>query len=322
MRKVLIISNKSDLTSDFVVKVLKSRNINFYRFNTEELLNTITITADLKDNSIKLFDNNLDHTFSLKEFGAVYYRRPKIPTLKFTDTSQSENIFLKKEIIYLLEGIYKTVRKAFWISPPYAIREAENKIYQLEIAKNIGFKIPNSFISNSYSECLQFYNENHKQCIIKPIKSGLIEDEKEAKVVFTSELKEFPKYAEKIESSPIYLQEKIDKKADVRVIVVGEKIFATLIHSQQYKETKTDWRKGEINLEHTRIELPKRLRSRCIQIVKELGLNFGAIDLIIDKKEKFIFLEINPNGQWAWIENKTGYEISSEIVNLLINGTN
>jgi len=320
MRKVLVISNKSDLTSDFVIKNLKSRSINFYRFNTEDLLSSINITADLKSNSVRLFDKSLNQTISLKEFGAVYYRRPKIPTLEFNDVDHAENTFLKKEIAYLFEGIYKAVRKAFWISPPFAIREAENKMYQLEIANRIGFKIPNSFISNSYSECLQFYNANSKQCIVKPIKSGLIEDEKGTKVIFTNELKEFPNQPDKIESFPLYIQEKIDKKADVRVIVVGKKIFATLIHSQSCKETKTDWRRGEHNLEHVRIDLPKQLKSKCIKIVKDLGLQFGAIDLILDKNEKFIFLEINPNGQWAWIENKTGYNISSEIVNLLING--
>jgi glutathione synthase/RimK-type ligase-like ATP-grasp enzyme len=53
----------------------------------------------------------------------------------------------------------------------------------------------------------------------------------------------------------------------------------------------------------------------------ELNLRFGAIDFILDESGEYVFLEINPNGQWAWIERKTGYKISSEIVNLLVNET-
>ena len=56
---------------------------------------------------------------------------------------------------------------------------------------------------------------------------------------------------------------------------------------------------------------------QCITLLKILNLRFGAIDFILDTAGNFTFLEINPNGQWAWIEKRTGYEISNEIVNLL-----
>lgn len=182
---------------------------------------------------------------------------------------------------------------------------------------SLGFKIPNSIITNSYDKATKFFKENNEKCIIKPIKSGLIEDTTESKVVFTNVLKSIPENPEKISSNPNYFQSHIIKKGDIRAIVVGKKIFATFIHSQDYLKTKTDWRKGEMNLKHTKINLPNDINDKCIALLQKLKLRYGAIDFILDENDNYVFLEINPNGQWAWIEKQTGYNITQEIVKLL-----
>lgn len=318
MTKVLIFTNKADITSDFIVQRLKEREIGFYRFNTEDLLNSISLTFDFQSNSCLLYDKYLDDKINLKEFSAVYFRRPKVPEFTINQLTEGEKGFLRKEFIYLLEGVYKATRESYWVSPLYAIREAENKVFQLELARSIGFNIPKSLISNSYHECKKFYEDSNKNCVLKPIKSGLIEEDgSNSNVIFTSKLTEFPSNKERIESFPLFIQEEIEKEGDVRAIVVGNKVFATLIHSQDHLETKTDWRRGEVNLKHTRITLPSSLTNKCIELLVKLNLRFGAIDFVLDKNGDYFFLEINPNGQWGWIENKTGYNISSEIVNLL-----
>ncbi|NDW08650.1 hypothetical protein, partial [Dysgonomonas sp. 520] len=122
---------------------------------------------------------------------------------------------------------------------------------------------------------------------------------------------------EQIEFSPNFFQNHIDKSYDVRVTMVGEKPFAVLIDSQQNNETQTDWRRGEFPLKHININLPDDITSQCVSLLKTLNLRFGAIDFILDKSDNYIFLEINPNEQWAWIEKQTGCDISNEIVNLL-----
>ncbi|MBW6480677.1 MAG: hypothetical protein K0B37_14710 [Bacteroidales bacterium] len=317
MTKVLVITNKSDLTSDFVIKKLKDRKIEFFRFNTEELNKTCSITIDITNERYILIDKVLRNEYNLKEFTAVYFRRPEMPSIDLENLNNGEIQFLKNEFAYTIEGIYKILRNAYWISPIYSIREAENKIYQLELAKQIGFEIPESIVTNSFSDTTDFYDRLNGCCIIKPVKSGLIEDESKPKVVFTNILKERPLSKEQIEFYPNFFQQHIKKTCDVRVTIVGDTSFATLIHSQDNIETQTDWRRGENILKHTKIELPNDIRKKCVELLKLLNLRFGAIDFILDKNEDFIFLEINPNGQWAWIEKQTGYEISNEIVNLL-----
>lgn len=316
MTKVLIITNKNDLTSDFIVKRLKERKIFFYRFNTEEFSKTCFLTFDFKKNIFILTDTILHQQFNLKEFTSVYFRRPELPSINSDDINDGEILFLKNEFYYTLEGLYKILKDSYWVSPIYAIREAENKIYQLELSQKIGFSIPDSIVTNIYNDSLDFYDRNGTNCIVKPIKSGLIEDKHAPKIVFTNRLKDRPR-KEQIEFSPNLFQAHIKKSYDVRVTMVGEKAFAVLINSQNNADTLVDWRKGEHSLEHIKINLPDDILKQCVSLLKALNLRFGAIDFILDKNDNFIFLEINPNGQWAWIEKQTGYEISNEIANLL-----
>lgn len=319
MINVLLITNKSDVTTDFIVKELKKRNINFYRFNTEELTKSLSISLDVNQESYFLLDRRTLQKINIRQFSAVYFRRPELPVQTNAFLTKAEIDFINNEILYSLEGIYKILRNAYWISPVYAIREAENKIYQLEIAQSLGFRIPNSFISNSYGETSDFYKRNKKKCIIKPLNSGLIEDGNQQRILFTNSVAEFPATAEEIETCPQFFQNLIEKEADIRVTVVGNKIFSTMIHSQDHEESKIDWRKSDFVLSHSRTQLPEVISQKCVELLSILKLRFGAIDLVLDKHGNYFFLEINPNGQWAWIEKQTGYEISAEIVNLLCN---
>jgi glutathione synthase/RimK-type ligase-like ATP-grasp enzyme len=66
-------------------------------------------------------------------------------------------------------------------------------------------------------------------------------------------------------------------------------------------------------------ELPKDITDKCVEFVKKLGLVFGAIDLV-KSFDKFYFLEINPNGEWAWLQKEAGLPIAETIVDYLVNG--
>ena len=116
---------------------------------------------------------------------------------------------------------------------------------------------------------------------------------------------------------PILLQEEIKKDGDIRVTVVGNKVFSAFLNHEGYE---VDWRKTNNNSKWIKYKLPKDIEKNCIRLCKELKLEFGAIDLIKSIEGNYIFLELNPNGQWVWIEEKTGLPISNGIVNHLSRG--
>ena len=83
------------------------------------------------------------------------------------------------------------------------------------------------------------------------------------------------------------------------------------------EETKIDWRKKKIPFQP--YLLPNEISEKCLALTQKLNLSFGAIDIIRNKNGEYIFLEINPNGQWAWLETEAGLKISDEIINFLVN---
>lgn len=314
---ILIISNKDDITSDFIVKRLKERSASFYRLNTDEIGKTVSVTFDFSKHEYFIYDERAGIEIDLRYVKSVYFRRPELPLIS-NEISQSEQHFIRSELFFCLEGLYKVLGNAFWLNRVEAIREAENKAWQLINARELGFIIPESLITNKPKDALSFYRRNNGDCIIKPIKSGLVKGVAEEAIIFTNKITLDEGNIERVKPSPIYMQRCIGKKADVRVTVVGRRIYAALIHSQDYEESKVDWRAAGFPLAHTRINLPEELQQKCLILSAKFKLNFAAIDFILTEEDEFIFLEINPNGQWAWVEKRLNYNISNEICNLLV----
>ncbi len=314
MTQALLITNKDDVTTDFVVRELQKKGISFYRFNTEEICNSVEVTLDFDKGMYLLFDKNEQQEYNLLSFTDVYYRRPELPSYDIKNLSKGEIAFLQTEVYYVLEGIYRLLADKHWFNNVYSIRDAENKIYQLLLAKQTGFSIPQSIISNSYVSSKAFLDTGKR--IVKPVHNARILDEENPRIVFTTEINR-PLDKNQIECSVNYFQEKIEKQCDVRATFVGDKCFAVAIESQGMLDTRVDWRKGEHILKHTPIELPGQLQDKCRLLMRKLNLNFSAIDFVLDTNGHYIFLEINPNGQWAWVEHLTGLPISNEIVKQL-----
>ena len=131
--------------------------------------------------------------------------------------SEGEIKFVDREVTYVLKGIYKLLSDRFWISPVASIREAENKIYQLLIARDIGFEIPRSLITTSRDNAKTFFEEVQGNCIIKPIRNGKVDDSENPTVIFTSLITtDDVALLDGVKDCPTYLQNRVDKVADIK----------------------------------------------------------------------------------------------------------
>lgn len=80
-------------------------------------------------------------------------------------------------------------------------------------------------------------------------------------------------------------------------------------------ELVCDLRRPELEfIEHK--NLPKEIGIKCINVVKALGLKFGAFDFMLDSDGQYWFLEVNPNGQWGFVELEAGIPISEGFAQL------
>ncbi|OYD42266.1 hypothetical protein [Sphingobacterium cellulitidis] len=301
---ILIITHKLDFTADFIINKLNERGIPYKRFNCEEILeNPVT------------FELCQDFRFNIlgeTNYSSVWFRRIKLPDIDLSPISYKN--YILSEIDSFLHNIF-SVLSCKWISEPYNVYKAENKILQLKTAQMIGFKIPITVVTTDKEKVSNFFQKCGKT-IIKPISRTRIDNKNVPEFIFTNRIdKDHRSIFQNYDLTPCIFQEEIGKDLELRVTVVGDNIFAAQIKSQDDDETKIDWRRKKMKF--TKFELPNEISNKCLELVHRLNLNFGAIDLILSPNGEYTFLEINPNGQWVWIENDTGLKISDALINLL-----
>ncbi|CAI8915931.1 RimK domain-containing protein [Pseudomonas sp. IT-P258] len=310
---LLLVTNCRDITMDYVVAELRRRGQPFFRLNTEQLPQALCSMAGFPRDAWSI---SLDGVVVRgAAITGAYFRRPGAPVVPDTATDPGERAYIEAEWSSFLKSLYSRL-EGRWLNSPTKIFMAEDKPMQLLLAQEIGFHVPQAFVTNDIL-CARAISALG-QAIGKPLRQAVLAGETE-RVIFTSRLAEIEdEQAEAIRLSPFIVQSEILKQYDVRVTVVGERVFVTAIWSQDNEETITDWRKGSRpDLRHEKIVLDRRVERQCVKLVQRLGLRYGAIDLVCDQSGKLWFLEINPNGQWAWIENLTGYPIAAAIVDEL-----
>lgn len=308
---VLIISTSADAATDDVVNYLRLRNISFYRINTEDFPFSKKFTYEPGNQPFIWIDGELICAPS-----SIWYRRVRTPS---TPLGMDEGIsnFCRNETRSTISGslIGSEVR---WMSPPAAIWAAEHKPYQLTLAAQHGLMIPRTVISNDPSKIMQAYRD-FGSMIVKPARTGHLVRNGVEHAIYTSRVLE--EHLHEIEnakwSTSIY-QEHLPKLYDIRVTVVGKRLFAAAIDSQSDPEAQTDWRQtANPNLPHLQHTLPESLVDQLLSFMKSLNLTFGAIDLVQKPNGEYVFLEVNPNGQWLWLDDMLELGISEAVADWL-----
>jgi hypothetical protein len=259
----------------------------------------------------------------LTHVNAIWARRSydaSVPSDVFTPEVAR---YISIESNALVASIFSMLPQAFWLSHPDQIFMAERKPYQMAVAQQCGFSVPKTLYTNNPRQAKAFLTDiDH--LLVKPIRWGVIGEADPNSDTYTafSPVKlskdDFLSKIDHLTSCPITLQAYTEKQYELRVTVVGDKVFACRIDSQAAPQTSIDWRDYSVDIPYSAVTLPDNIARQCVQVTQQLGLAFGCIDLIVTPEGKYVFLEINPNGQWLWIELKTGLPIAQAIAQLLV----
>lgn len=316
-KTLLIISNKKDITTDLVIKKLTIKGHSFFRFNTEDF-SSYEANISLSDIS-KSFIKSANKDLNFDSVYSIWYRRPKLPTFDNNILSIENKQFAQREVSSYLFNLWAILGNKKWVNDPFSLYKAERKAFQLLIAQKVKLNIPQTIITNSFQEFNKFISKNEKRVIVKPISHGGYGKNNEF-AIFTTDLEksEYTYSEQDIETSPFILQSKVKKKFDIRVTVFGDKIFAHKIVIKNVDNANIDWRVyNPLNLNYKRIKLPGDIELKIFKFMSLMKLSYGAFDFIIDNKGKWIFIEINPSGQFAWLEIATEDKLIDELINLL-----
>lgn len=261
-----------------------------------------------------------DRVLELAGVGAVWHRRHRVGARELADPTM--RTFVEAETERVLMFLWRDLAVPFVPAPWPVIRDGQDKLMQLGLAGRLGFAIPATIVTNDPAEALAFWRAHGGRCVTKPVWTQSIQASGVSRTFarFTEPvtLRDVAALAS-VRLAPTLLQAYVDKRVELRVTVVGDRVFAAEIDSQTSHHTRHDWRKYDRGVTPYRVhELPAAVAARCVAITRELGLRYGALDLVHAPDGRYVFLEINPAGEYQWIEERTGLPITDAICDLLV----
>jgi hypothetical protein len=306
---LLVITNSDDATADYLCGKFRDCSCSLLRIDTDKI--TSSVSVEYKNDLEFLIVDGAQYPASC--FENVWFRRPKPiaidPGLPVEDAKHISNEW--KEAI---EGFLAHIPLERWMNHPSRNANASHKIEQLTRAKQFGFVIPPTLVTQNTSEAKAFFEACKKQLIIKPLASGYIERDSPSKdsIIYTSLVPEnlFSKM-DPIQKAPILLQKCVERIYDVRVNVVDHEICAVALKSPDTGNVVDVRRNNMDGIEYQKIELPSAVGKSVREFCRSYGLRFSAMDLILTTDNEWVFLENNPNGQWAWLDIAGGQNIHS-----------
>jgi len=316
-KRLLIICQDLDPHVDVMISHLKDRDIRPFRLHTQDLQTNldVEIRPDVPDGQWRWRLEGAGDAITDIEVGSVWNRRTLFR--RDPDLTPDEAEFAEMESREVMAGLYR-MTEAFWVNHPDKIRRAESKPDHMKIAAELGLQIPRTLLTNSADAARAFFDACGGQVVFKVMVPGRL-GAKDSLGIYTSLVtKEQLDDDIAIRRTPCFFQEYLPKVSDIRVTVIGERTFAVEISSQDDPAGVVDWRMGSLaNMPHSAHQLPDPIEQKCHALLRHYGLNYGAIDFVLTAEGEYVFLEINPSGQFSWIEGMTKLPLFDTLADLL-----
>jgi glutathione synthase/RimK-type ligase-like ATP-grasp enzyme len=258
--------------------------------------------------SIELESGRID----LGRVGAAWWRRPQMPSPSAALTRPDHRLFAANETHEALRGLWHAMN-AFWVNDPGRDEVASRKLLQLRVAQEVGLEIPTTLVTNDVQEARAFLDRHGYREVICKAFSATEQQWRETRLIREQELAEL----DSVQYAPVIFQRYVPAEVDVRVTVVGSELFAAAIHSQE-SAYPIDFRMDMGNTRIEAAELPGTVSDGLLELMRRLGLVYGAIDLRRTPDGRHVFLEINPAGQWLFVEAATRQPIAKALARLLL----
>lgn len=317
MKKVLILTHEDDPHADSIISHLKKNKVPYFQVNTELLAYNYRISFNSENLEFRLSDKNQE--IILDSSWNIWNRRVMDPHLDKEIHSEVTEI-ITNETKEMWKGLLFS-HKGKVINDPRSNYRASNKINQIIFARNFrnGILVPETIVTNDMGSVKRFYEKQEGNICFKLQKGAIVKKGEDYYGIYTNKInKEHMKNIELMQKHPALFQEYQEKTYEIRVTTIGEKSIGIAIHSQKSERSKIDYRRYDFeNVPYKHIDLPGNVKSFCTSMLKHYDLYFGAFDFIYHKNKGYIFLELNSNGQWLWLEQLSGYKISKEIADYL-----
>lgn len=323
---VLILSSTSDQSTFDVIKWLDYFEVPWVKLDSSIKLNLIRLEVNQGESSFVL-ETPTGERIHTNELTGFWYRRSEFglnyssELLGLTEDELAKNIqqHLQYELSYLTKELHQLLSKKSKISD---LRFSEpGKLEMLEAAKQVGIAIPPTLLTTSKIEFLNF-QEKHGKVVSKALQRSARFDlmENERRIEFLCYTEEMSVDELPLDFFPTLFQKKLEKILELRIFYLNEKFYSMAIFSQDDQQTEVDFRNYNFEKPNRTVpfSLPIDLQEKLIQLMKTLHLKSGSIDMVLTEEGDYVFLEVNPVGQFGMVSSPCNYELSKLIAETLI----
>ena len=309
--EVAIVSVGDDLHGLIIRKALekyrdlKCRIIQSDRLCTNTVLNW---SNDPKGNfECKLPARDSSEAIKVSDLDVIWWRRVGFPQQIPSDvTDPIHRDVIENDCRAALLGILLNQFSGTWINNPVNTSLAENKLVQLRAAQQSGFRVPHTLVSQDPVSVRQFCEGLDYKVVVKAIRGT-----RKARL-FTNMVTPAHLASEAaVALCPATYQEYIAGEAHVRTHCFGEAVYSVIIESRDL-----DWR-ANLDVPLKPIELDDKIKARLLSVLKRLGLKMGVVDLKLTPDGELVWFEVNPQGQFLFIEGLCGLKLASAFADFL-----
>lgn len=317
--KILILTDPGDVHAFAVAEALRRKGVEPVLWLTPDFPTRRGEAVLFQDGRPSLRIEGID--LDLDAVDVVWNRRPSY----FLDKEKihpADRELVHRECDTFRRSLFALLAPtAFWVNPEAAVRR-NSKLLQHAAAGALGFETPDTVYTNDPEQIRSFLRRQGGQAVYKPLAPGYWNVDGHVRATYTAILREETLIDdEMLRITPGIYQELVPKRYELRVTVMGRSAFAARVLSQETESGKVDWRRSYDELRMEPCELPPEIAERSFALLDRLGLVFGAFDFIVTPDDRTVFLEVNQQGQFLFVEEYTGLPLLDAFSDFLLQGT-
>ena len=304
---VLIVSNLADGHTLAVISELGARGARVELLDLADYPGKLTLTLAFVGGERRFqLRRPGEGQLDLASVRAVWWRRPSEFGPPDTLRDPAHRRLALSEASTAFHGLFAAM-DALWINPPALDAAAGHKPYQLTLAQSLGLEIPQTMMTSDPEEAREFWRACDGDVIYKQF-IALPDTWSETRRLGEAETKVADAA---IRLAPVIFQRHVAAVADLRVTIVGDEVFAAAVDVRDLTYD-VDVRMN-VHAKHVAHDLPDQVSEKLRALMRRLGLVYGAIDLRLTEDGRYVFLEINPAGQFLYVEQQTGQPITAAL---------
>ena len=316
---VLVVTEPMDPHADQVIRKLNDLEVPVFRLHTEEFpLGDVRVSVRPSADGLVGDVSAGGRTFRTTDLRAAWYRRPRPPWLRGTLPAGMVR-FVSTQARATLAALWQAIPENRWVASPAALLRADVKALQLVHAARAGLAIPDTLITNDPARARGFRaGQAGGCCAAKALQVEVTNSADGYRTPFTAVWADDAIAEDRsIEMSPTIYQEYLEKLVELRCVVMGDEIYCAEMDTQSRPATRLDSRLDpDIPMRPHR--LPPEVEAAVARLVASFGIRTASMDLVLRPDGRYVFLDLNPNGQWLWIEERAGLPLSDAMARLLL----